>query len=85
MDYQVEKNFTFRQLFLFAFNRSFKATNAAHDICAIYGGNYLEKISIFELSTLAMSGSSSYGILCVSSTIAMVRFRALITLIRRKK
>lgn len=38
MECQVDKNVHFRHLLLFAFNQGSKATKAAQDICAVYGG-----------------------------------------------
>uniref|UniRef100_A0A914ID48 Mos1 transposase HTH domain-containing protein n=1 Tax=Globodera rostochiensis TaxID=31243 RepID=A0A914ID48_GLORO len=37
MDPQVDKNEHFRHLFLFEFNKGSKATEAAQNICAVYG------------------------------------------------
>jgi hypothetical protein len=43
MERHVEKNEHFRHFLLYGFNRAFKTLEAARNICAVYGEDYITK------------------------------------------
>jgi hypothetical protein len=73
MECQVEKNEHFRHLLLYEFNRGSKATEAAQNICAVYGEDSVAErtaqkwFASFKQGNFDMSDTPRSGRSCCSS------------------
>ena len=84
MECQVDKNEHFRHHLLFAFNRGAKATEAAREICAVYGkGAIAERTAQYWFAKFKRG--NSYGTLSVYGTNLSSSFRGFGTSVKRKK